>query len=273
MRDEVKKYWADERGDLSPEEVMTMPENQLKTFIKRKWEFQNLRMQDPDAGTLNTLNGGAEYVKAIAQVRDNVNALKAMGVNPNSLAKLIYAGSGGLASLGLPSGEPHVIQAYGDLERSIKRADDISNHYANLLLQQSKGGGAKFELPFWLARGLVGADLKAEIPESSRLESMFAGRSTGSKLMDVDSIYNDAKQKYDNLVQDSHGQWLRISGRHDFNVDTLRNNKQLDDPLNIYKGGRVPVAYEDFDSFRKEFPHTRINLRMPDGTIVPGRTD
>jgi hypothetical protein len=242
-------------------------------WLKRKWEFQNLRMQDPDGGTANTLTGGAEYVKAIAQVRDNLNALKALGVNPDSINKLLYAGEGAISSLGIPLGDPYVIKAYKNLEQSINRADNISKNYANLLLQQGKGGGAGVNIPLWLMGGRVSTDIKADIPESSKLTDVFSGGSVGSKLMDIDSIYNDATQKYGNLVQDSHGQWLRISPRHDVNVDNLDANKELDDKTNNYKGGRVPVAYEDFDDFRKKHSHVRVNLRMPDGTIVPGRTE
>jgi hypothetical protein len=274
MRNEMK-YWIN-RGDVKAEEVLNMPEDEMKTWLKRKWEFQNLRMNDPDAGTANTLNGGAEYVKAIAQVRDNLNALKALGVNPNSLGKLWYAGEGAVASLGFPepfSGDPHKIKAYKNLEQSLNRADSIATNYKNLLLQQGKGGGAGVNIPLWLFGGRVSTDLKADIPESSRTTDVFSGGSVGSKLMDIDSIYNDATQKYGNMVQDSHGQWLRISPRHDVNVNKLDANKELDDRLNNYTGGRVPVAYEDFEDFRKKHSHVRVNLRMPDGTIVPGRTE
>jgi hypothetical protein len=269
------KYWI-RRGDLKPEEVLNMPEDEMKTWLKRKWEFQNLRMQDPDAGTANTLDGGAEYVKAIAQVRDNVNALKALGESPNSLRKLIFAGEGGIASLGFPrpfSGNPYVIKGYENLEQSINHADDIANTYKQLLLQQGKGGGAGIKFPMWLFRGAMGGEIKADVPESSRLTDVFSGRSVGSKLMDIDSIYKDAKQKYGNMVRDSHGQWLRISPKHDVNTGKLDANKQLDDPNNEYTGGRVPVPLDDFDDFKKEFPHTRINLYMPDGTFVSGRTE
>jgi hypothetical protein len=264
MRNQMK-YWID-RGDLKPSEVLNMPEDEMKTWLKRKWEFQNLRMNDPDAGTASTLNGGAEYVKAMAQVRDNLNALKALGENPDSIGKFLNTLGGAAQSLRLPIGDPYVTKAYENLEQSVNHATDIANNYKNLLLQQGKGGGAGVNIPLWLLGGRVSTDIKADVPESSKLTDVFSGRSVGSKLMDIDSIYNDATQKYGNMVQDSHGQWLRISPRHDVNVNNLDANKELDDKNNEYAGGRVPIAQDDFKDFSRNHPDVNVRVRMNDGT-------
>jgi hypothetical protein len=273
---EMKKTMFDKwgrNGYLSKPEIDAMDAEEMKPWLQRAWQNENYTRSSPTEGINSDLDSMEQLHNYIKKISDLEQTLAENGYpNLNTDHRMVAAAKNASVSLG----NRHLSEMAGvdkmdavsaatirTLDQTVNQARDFLKDHPKLLLNPGQGGGQ--ETPNirtdWFHLGLP------DIPASTILsDSAFSGQNINTRLRMVNGLLKLVDNRYGDLADQAHTQWMKISPKHDANKIKIDQGRDLNDPTNSYtRHLHIIDNTDDYLEFKENHPNTRF--LGPDGII------
>lgn len=271
MRKNMWEKWG-ANGQLSRGEIDKMSPEEMKPWLQRAWQNENYTRSSPTTGINNDLDATEKlrnYLKKISDLEQtlansgypalsSMDKIKAAGKNAAVSLGVPHGVDLGPAHLAMPAGTMDAVTAGGirELDQTLGQTQDLLKTHPELLLSPGEGGGQEtpnLHIGEWVRMGLP------NIPASSLInDSAWSGQNIATRARMLDGLRQVTDVRYKDLIDQAHGQWMKISDKHDANAIKIDQKKDFIDPSNRFKEHLFTIDPSDYPEFAREHPRTKF---------------